>query len=339
MATKVKVGINGLGRIGRCVLKIILDREDVQVVGVNDLVGAADMAYLIEYDSVHHRYRKGVEGTDGKLKMNGSDIPYISERDPAKVPWKDVGADVVIESSGVFTRRDTAAAHLKGGAKKVIISAPANDADGTFCPGVNLDKWDNSKHEVVSMASCTTNSIAPVARILHREFGIEHLLMSTIHAYTSSQAIQDAPQKKRRRGRAAAVSIVPTSTGAAKATGLVIPELKGKMDGMAFRVPVVDGSVTDIVANLGKKVSADDVNEALRKASKEKDLEGILRVSDDEIVSVDIIGDSHSATVDGPSTMTMGEKMVKVLSWYDNEWGYSSRLADFAGFIGNRLVA
>jgi glyceraldehyde 3-phosphate dehydrogenase len=334
MATTARIGINGFGRIGRCTFKQLLDRGDVEIVGINDLADLGDLAYLLKYDSVHGWYSKKVSSAQGRLIVGGRSIPFFAEKDPAAIPWGDLGADVVIESSGVFRGREKAALHLEGGARKVIISAPSDDADGTFVLGVNGDAYDPERHHVVSMASCTTNCLAPVAKVLHERFGIEHLMMTTVHAYTSSQSLTDVPTRKRRRGRAAALSIVPTTTGAAKATELVLPELAGRMDGMAFRVPIPDGSVVDAVALLGTDVDVDAVNGALAEASESEALRGILRVTEEALVSRDILGDTHSSIVDAESTMVLRERVVKVVAWYDNEWGYSARLADFALAVG-----
>ena len=334
---KIAVGINGFGRIGRCTLKHLLKDERFQVVGMNDLADIRDLAYLFKYDSVHRWYPQKVSHTDDDSTFIVGDhhIPFFSERDPAAIPWGKVGAQVIIEATGAFRPRDKAARHLEGGADRVIISAPADDADAMIVLGVNDDQFDRERHRVVSMASCTTNSLAPVAKVLHGQFGVEHLMITTVHAYTSSQSLMDIPTRKRRRGRAAALSIVPTSTGAARATGKVIPELEGRMDGMALRVPVPDGSVTDIVATLSRSVTVQEVNDALIQASNSEPLRGILRVSDEALVSVDILGDSHSSIVDGESTMVLRDRVVKILAWYDNEWGYSARLVDFAAMVGS----
>jgi len=329
MTRPVRIGINGFGRIGRCLFKNALARGEA-VAGINDLADLGDLAYLLKYDSVHGWWGRKVSHTDKELVVDGVAIPFFSTKDPAALPWKTVDADVVFECSGAFRKRADAAKHLAAGAKKVVISAPADDPDGTFVLGVNADTYDPSKHHVVSMASCTTNSLAPVAKVLHESFGVEHLMITTVHAYTSSQSLMDAPTRKRRRGRAAALSIIPTSTGAAKATALVLPELKGRMDGMALRVPVPDGSITDIVATLKTNVTADGVNAALAAAAETPALKGILRVADEALVSRDILGDSHSAIVDRDSTMVLRDRVAKILVWYDNEWGYSARLADFA---------
>jgi len=335
---EVRVGINGFGRIGRCAFKQMMSRDDVRVVAINDLADRGDLAYLLKYDSVHGWYNQKVEHEDSAFLVAGQRIPYLSERDPASIPWGDLGADIVIESTGAFRPREKAALHLEGGAKRVIISAPSEDADGMFVLGVNGDQYDAERHRVVSMASCTTNCLAPVAKVLNDSFGVEHLMITTVHAYTSSQALMDKPVRKRRRGRAAAVSIIPTTTGAAKATAVVLPELAGRMDGMAMRVPVPDGSVTDIVATLNTDVTPESVNAALAEAASKAPLEGILRVTHEALVSRDILGDPHSSIIDAESTMVLRDRVVKVLSWYDNEWGYSSRLVDFANMIAQRGV-
>ena len=338
MSKPTRVGINGFGRIGRCTLKQFLDRGECEVVGINDLADLGDLAYLLKYDSVHGWYPRKVSEDGKAIHLDGMTIPFFSSRNPAEVPWGDLGADIVVESSGAFRSREKAKAHLDGGAKRVIISAPSDDADGTFVMGVNADSYDPARHAVVSMASCTTNCLAPVARVLHDAFGIEHLMMTTVHAYTSSQALMDTPVRKRRRGRAAALSIIPTSTGAAKATEKVIPELAGRMDAIAMRVPVPDGSICDIVAQVQRDTTVEEVNRVLREAADQPRWKGILRVTDEALVSSDIVGDTHSSIVDGESTMVLRDRVVKVLSWYDNEWGYSARLGDFACFIRERGV-
>jgi glyceraldehyde 3-phosphate dehydrogenase len=332
----IKVGINGFGRIGRCTLKLFLQDGNCEVVGINDLANVEDLAYLLKYDSVHGWYQKKISNDESHIRVGDHSISFFSSKDPSQIPWKDIEADIIIESSGAFRSRSKAALHLDAGAKKVIISAPSKDADATFVPGVNGDDYDPKTHKVVSLASCTTNSLAPVARVLNDEFGIDYLFFTTIHAYTSSQSLMDIPARHRRRGRAAALSIIPTTTGAAKATERVLPELKDMMDGMAMRVPVPDGSVTDIVASLKREVTSEEVNDTLRRASEQPYLKGVLRVTEEAIVSRDIIGDPHSATVDAMSTKVMRNSVAKILSWYDNEWGYSSRLVDFAKFIAER---
>jgi len=333
----MNVGINGFGRIGRCVLKLLLNDDRFNVVGINDLADIGDLAYLLKYDSVHGWYPKKVDHSEHELIIDGQPIPFFSERSPNALPWGKLGADVVLEASGAFRDRAAAAGHLEAGAKRVIISAPGTNVDGTFVLGVNDDQFDADKHHIVSMASCTTNCLAPVAKVLHQEFGIERLMITTIHAYTSSQSLMDQPTRKRRRGRAAAVSMVPTTTGAAKATALVLPELAGKMDGMAIRVPIPDGSITDIVATLEKSTTAEAINAALNAAAESKPLRGILRVSDEALVSRDIIGDPHSSIVDSESTSVLDGRMAKLLSWYDNEWGYAARLKDFVALMHDRI--
>jgi glyceraldehyde 3-phosphate dehydrogenase len=332
----VRVGINGFGRIGRCVLKCLLKKRGCRVVGINDPADIGDLAYLLKYDSVHGWYPAKVEHDRVAITVDELRVPFFAEREPAKIPWAEVGAEVVIESSGAFRKRAQAAGHLAAGAGRVVLSAPSEDADGTFVLGVNDATFDPSRHHVVSMASCTTNSLAPVAKVLHERFGVEHLMITTVHAYTSSQSLMDIPTRKRRRGRAAALSIVPTSTGAARATAKVLPALEGRMDGAALRVPVPDGSVTDIVATLRTDVTADEVNAALRAAAATPPLLGILRVSDEALVSRDILGDPHSSIVDAESTMVLRSRVVKILAWYDNEWGYASRLADFVALLAGR---
>lgn len=325
-----RIGINGFGRIGRMVLRHTLTLPDVEVVAVNDRAHLGDLVYLLKYDSVHGLFPGEVFHDDHALRVNGQSILFSSESDPAKIPWGQAGVDVVIESTGAFRGRQDSSGHLQSGARKVLISAPSDDVDVTIVPGVNGDWYNPTQHHILSMASCTTNSLAPVAKVLQDHFGIVHLFITTVHAYTASQSILDKPTRKRRRGRAGALSMIPTSTGAAQATALVIPELKGKMDGMAIRVPVPDGSVTDIVAELSRPTDAAEINDCLRAAAAKPPLEGILTVSDDELVSVDIIGNPYSAIVDAPSTKVLNGTMVKLLSWYDNEWGYACRLAELA---------
>jgi glyceraldehyde 3-phosphate dehydrogenase len=326
-----RIGINGFGRIGRMVLRRTLTLPDVEVVAVNDRAHLGDLAYLLKYDSVHGLFPGEVTHAEQTLHVNGTAIQFSSEMEPAKIPWGQAGVNVVIESTGALRGRKDAAGHLHAGARKVVISAPSDDVDVTIVPGVNDTQYDSTRHHVLSMASCTTNSLAPVAKVLQDRFGIVHLFITTVHAYTASQSILDKPTRHRRRGRAGALSMIPTTTGAAKATALVIPALAGKMDGMAIRVPVPDGSVTDIVAELATSTSVAEVNASLREAAQRPPLQGILAVSDDELVSVDIIGNPHSAIVDAPATMVLNGAMVKVLSWYDNEWGYACRLAELAG--------
>ncbi len=331
---KTKVGINGFGRIGRQVFRTISERhpDTLEVVAINDLGDAATNAHLFKFDSTYGRYSGTVEAQDGALIIDGRNIASFSERDPSKIKWGDVGVEIVVESTGFFTDATKAAGHLNGGVKKVIISAPAKNEDLTIVLGVNDSQYDPSAHNVVSNASCTTNCVAPMAKVLHDSFGIETALMSTIHAYTNDQKILDQVHDDLRRARAAANSIIPTTTGAAKAVTLVIPELAGKIDGMAYRVPVITGSVTDLTVKLESKASRADVNEAYRQASMDG-LHGILGYSDEPLVSVDYIGNPNSATIDSLATSAVGDGFVKVVGWYDNEWGYSSRTADLVNFM------
>lgn len=334
----IRVAINGFGRIGRNVLRAAKESgyADLDFVAVNDLTGSETLAHLLKYDSVHGHYPGTVEVADGGLMVDGDEIAVCSERDPADLPWAELGVDVVVESTGRFRTRALAGRHLEAGARKVIISAPAKNEDITIVPGVNHGAYDPEDHHVISNASCTTNCLAPVAKVLTERFGFVRGLMTTIHAYTSGQAVLDGPHKDLRRARAAALSMIPTTTGAAKAISLVLPELEGRLDGMAIRVPTPDVSVVDLVAELESDVGADQVNDALRAAS-ETDLAGILRVEEQPLVSVDFTGESASSVVDAPSTAVMGGRMVKVLAWYDNEWGYSSRVVDLARYVGTRL--
>jgi len=326
----VKVGINGFGRIGRLFLRAAAGK-DVDIVAINDLTDCATLAHLLKYDTVFGKYPGAVEARGDAISVDGKDIKVLSEKDPAQLPWKDLGVQVVIEATGVFTGRDGAAKHLTAGASKVIITAPASDPDITIVMGVNDGEYDAAKHDIISNASCTTNCLAPVAKVLMDSFGVESGIMTTIHAYTNDQRILDFPHKDLRRARAAAGNIIPTSTGAAKAIGLVIPALKGKMDGIAMRVPVMDGSVVDLVAVLSRQTSAADINAAMKTAA-EGTLKGILEYTEDPIVSSDVIGDPASSVFDAKSTMTMGN-ICKVISWYDNEWGFSNRLVDLLGIL------
>jgi len=332
-----KIAINGLGRIGRIVLRCYMATkpEDVEIVALNDLTPPSEMAYLIKYDSVHGRAAFTVEAGDNSLVLDGKTVPLFSEKDPSKLPWKDLGVDIVLECTGFFTKREKAAAHLAAGAKRVIISAPADDSDITIVLGVNEDTYDPSKHSVVSNASCTTNSLAPVTRVLNDTFGIESLMGTTIHAYTSTQVLVDVPKGGGRKGRAAAVSLVPATTGAAKAMVPLFPELKGRMDMISVRVPVADGSLTDVVVHLKKEVTVESVNAALREAAEGR-LKGIVEYSDEELVSADIIGNSHSGIVDAPSTKVIMGHIAKVMVWYDNEYGYSNRMLELARFMAGR---
>ena len=332
---KTKVGINGFGRIGRQVFRTISERhsDTLEVVAINDLGSAVTNAHLFKFDSTYGRYSGTVEEKNGALIIDRQSITSFSERDPYKIKWGDVGVEIVIESTGFFTDATKAAGHLKGGAKKVIISAPAKNEDITVVLGVNDGMYDPAVHNVVSNASCTTNCVAPMAKVLHDSFGIESALMSTIHAYTNDQKILDQVHSDLRRSRAAANSIIPTTTGAAKAVTLVIPELAGKIDGMAYRVPVITGSVTDLTVKLESKASLVDVNEAYRQASMKGSLHHILGYSEEPLVSVDYIGNPNSCTIDSLATSAVGDNFVKVVGWYDNEWGYSSRTADLANFM------
>jgi glyceraldehyde 3-phosphate dehydrogenase len=333
-----KVGVNGFGRIGRNFYRAIREAgADIELVGVNDLGEAKTFAHLLKYDSVHGRYPGTVEVHGSDLVVDGKKLPFLSERDPANLPWKELGAEIVIESTGLFTDRERAQAHLSAGAQKVVISAPAKGEDITIVMGVNDDQYDASSHHVISNASCTTNCVAPMAKVLDDAFTIEQGFMTTVHAYTNDQNLLDLTHKDLRRGRAAAVNIVPASTGAAKATSLVLPRLKGKMDGIAMRVPVPDGSVTDLVATVGKTTSVEEVNAAFRTASESGSLaSGRLVYTEDPIVSSDIVGSAASCTFDALSTMVMGN-FVKIIGWYDNEWGYSNRLVDLVELVASSL--
>lgn len=332
----VKIGINGFGRIGRLVFRAITQHYAgrLEIVAINDLTDARTNAHLLKYDSTYGMYLGKVEAASDGIVVNGKKVKVLAERDPAKIPWRALGADIVIESTGLFTDASKAAAHLQNGAKKVIISAPAKGEDITIVLGVNEDKYDPEKHRVISNASCTTNCIAPVVKVLHENFGVVRGFMSTIHAYTNDQRLLDMYHSDLRRARAAAINIVPTTTGAARAIGLVIPELKGKLDGVAYRVPVPTVSMCDFVADLEKEVTVEDVNGAFKSAARDK-LNGILRYCDEPLVSSDFKGDPASSIFDALSTMAMGN-MVKVLAWYDNEWGYSCRLADLALYIASK---
>ena len=341
----VQVGINGYGRIGRSFHRALLDRGEragVELVAVNDPFGDSEtMAFLLKHDSVGGTIPNEVKVTDGGFSVDGKEIKKLDVREPAEIPWGEHGIDIVIESTGIFTARDAAAAHLQGGAKRVIVSAPSGDADVTLCIGVNDDAYDPAKHQVVSNASCTTNCLAPMAKVLLDRFGIEQGFMTTVHSYTSDQALQDIAQTSRkgkadlRRMRAAALSIIPATTGAAKAIGLVLPELQGKLDGAALRVPTPTGSITDLVAILGEDTSVDDVNEAFAAAANDASYKGVLTYTDEPLVSADIVGDPASCIFSARDTMANG-KMVKVLGWYDNEWGFSNRLIDLVAFLGER---
>ena len=331
----VKIGINGFGRIGRNFFRAAKQLGlDFDFVAVNDLGDAATMAHLLKYDSVHGRYPGEVSVGGSGLVIDGDELRVLAERNPADLPWKELGAEIVIESTGIFTDRDKAAAHLDAGAQKVIISAPAKNEDLTIVLGVNDDAYDPANHHVISNSSCTTNCVAPMAKVIDDAFGMEQGFMTTVHAYTNDQQILDLPHSDLRRARAAAVNIIPTSTGAAKATGLVLPHLKGKLDGMAMRVPVPDGSVTDLVATVSREITVDEVNAAFRAASETGPLAGKIVYTEDPIVSSDIVGSPASCTFDASATMVMAN-VVKAIGWYDNEWGYSNRTADLVWKLGN----
>jgi glyceraldehyde 3-phosphate dehydrogenase len=332
----IKVGINGFGRIGRNFYRaIVASGADIEIVGVNDLTDNKTLAHLLKYDTVLGRFPLSVDFDDDNIIVDGKNIRALAERDPANLPWAELGADIVIESTGFFTDAEKAKAHITAGAKKVIISAPAKNEDATFVIGVNEGDYDPAKHNIISNASCTTNSLAPVAKVLNDEFGIVKGLMTTIHAYTSDQVLQDGPHKDPRRARAAALNIVPTTTGAAKAVALVLPELKGKLDGYSLRVPVPTGSITDLTFEASREVTAEEINAAIKKAA-EGPLKGVLRYTEDPIVSKDIEGDPHSSIFDAQLTKVNGNQ-VKIFSWYDNEWGFSNRLVELSQLVGKSL--
>jgi glyceraldehyde 3-phosphate dehydrogenase len=331
----IRVGINGFGRIGRTFTRLALDRADLEVVAVNDITDTRTLAHLLEFDSTYGRLGRTVEYGEHGLTIGGDQVAVLSERDPAAIDWAGLGADIVVEATGKFRGRDAAAAHLKGGARKVLISAPGKGADLTVVLGVNDGAYDARRHDVISNASCTTNCVAPMVKVLHDAFGVERGFMTTVHAYTSDQMLLDGPHKDLRRARSAAANIVPTTTGAARATGEVIPALAGKLDGVAVRVPVEDGSLTDLAVVVGAEVTAQAVNDAFAAAATGS-LAGILRYSTDPIVSRDIIGDPASCVFDSGLTQAAGT-LVKVFGWYDNEWGYASRLADLAVLVGSQL--
>ncbi len=334
----VKVGINGFGRIGRNVFKVLVDKygNDIEVVAINDLTDPETLAHLLKYDTLYGKFNGTVEATENSIIVNEKEIRIFAERDPKNIPWGLQGADIVIESTGLFTDAEKAKSHIEAGAKKVLISAPAKNEDITIVLGVNEDEYDAKNHNIISNASCTTNCLAPFAKILDEKFGIVQGLMTTIHSYTNDQKILDAPHKDLRRARAAGESMIPTTTGAAKAVALVLPQLKGKLNGMAVRVPTPTVSMTDLVCELGKSVSAEEVNGALREAAEGK-LNGILGFSEEPLISMDFRGDERSSIVDALSTMVMGDNLVKVVAWYDNEWGYSNRLADLTKYVADRL--
>jgi glyceraldehyde 3-phosphate dehydrogenase len=333
----IRIGINGFGRIGRMTLRAIRKHypNDFDVVAINDLTDAHSNAHLFKYDTTYGTYPGEVSAEENAIVIDGDRIRVFAEKDPAAIPWGDVGADIVVEATGVFTDGQKAAAHLRGGAKKVIITAPATNEDITIVMGVNHEAYNPSQHHVISNASCTTNCLAPVSKVLHEAFGIEHGIMTTVHAYTNDQRIQDQVHKDLRRARAAAANIIPTSTGAAKAIHLVLPELKGRMHGIALRVPTLTVSIVDLTVTLSREATADAINEAFGQAATGA-LQGILGVTDEPLVSSDFRGDERSAIVDLPSTLVMGGRLAKVLAWYDNEWGYSCRVADLAKYIASK---
>ncbi|RLG51745.1 MAG: type I glyceraldehyde-3-phosphate dehydrogenase [Thermoproteota archaeon] len=338
----VKVGINGFGRIGRAFFRIALSRPEfwnkVEVVAVNDLTDARTLAHLLKYDSVHGVLKADVKWSDREIEVDGRRLVVLSESDPAKIPWREYGVDIVVESTGRFRERDKAARHLEAGARKVLISAPAKNPDVTVVPGVNLERYDPAKHKIISMASCTTNCLAVMVKVLNDRFGIERGMMTTCHAYTNDQRLLDLPHRDLRRARAAALSIVPTTTGAAEAIGLVIPELAGKLTGIALRVPVPNGSITDLVVELKEETTREEINGEYRRASEEE-LAGILGYTEDLIVSSDIIGTPYSCIIDGVSTYVLGRRgnLAKILGWYDNEWGYTTRLVELVEYMAEKL--
>jgi glyceraldehyde 3-phosphate dehydrogenase len=331
----VKVGINGFGRIGRNVLRAAFNNPEIEFVAVNDLTDAKTLAHLLKYDSVHGTFDPQVEATEGAIIINGKEIKVTAEKDPVNLPWKAMGVDVVIEATGRFTNRSDAAKHLEAGAKKVVISAPAKDEDITIVMGVNHDKYDPANHHVISNASCTTNCLAPFAKVVNDKFGIVKGLMTTVHAYTNDQQILDLPHKDLRRARAAGLSIIPTTTGAAKAVALVLPELKGKLNGFAMRVPTPNVSVVDLVVELQNPATADDINAALKEAA-EGPLKGIMAFSEEPLVSKDYNDNPNSSIIDGLSTMVIDNNLAKIISWYDNEWGYSCRVVDLILLINSK---
>ena len=331
-----KIGINGFGRIGRMFFRAAMHRKDLQVVAVNDITDPPTLAHLLKYDSIHRALAQQVKVEGNHIMVDGNSFQVLSERDPAKLPWKNLGVQVVVESTGLFTARDKAALHLSAGAKKVVISAPADNADATLCIGINHNTYDPAKHHIVSNASCTTNCLAPIAKVLHENFAILNGLMTTVHSYTNDQMLLDGPHKDLRRARAAALSMIPTSTGAAKAIGLVLPALSGKLDGIAVRVPTSNVSVVDLTATVERDADEKSVNVAMKRAA-EGELNGILEYCDEGLVSADFNGNSHSSIFDAPLTKVSGKRLVKIFSWYDNEWGFSNRLAELTALIAGKL--
>ena len=332
----VKVAINGFGRIGRVTARFLMENKNLDLVAVNDLTDTATLAHLFKYDSVHGRYEKDVSSGEGYIRIDGKDVKVISEKDPSSLPWKELGVDIVLECTGRFKDRETVMGHVKAGAKKVIYSAPLKDAELTLVLGVNHEDYDPKKHTVISNASCTTNCLAPVAKVLHENFKIQNGFMTTIHSYTNDQKVLDLPHSDLRRARAAAVSMIPTTTGAAKAVGLVLPQLKGKLDGYAMRVPTPNVSVVDLTVNVEKSTSKEEINAAMKKAA-ESSLRGILQYTEEPLVSIDFNGSRYSSIFDSQMTNVIEGKNVKVLSWYDNEAGYSKRMEELAEFIAKSL--
>jgi glyceraldehyde 3-phosphate dehydrogenase len=332
----VKIGINGFGRIGRLVFRAALNKPELEIVAINDLTSAETNAHLLKYDSIHGTFQGEIKAEENNIIVNGKKVKVLAERDPQNLPWGDLGVDIVVESTGLFTEGSKAAAHLKAGAKKVIISAPGKNEDITIVLGVNEEKYDPSVHHIISNASCTTNCLAPVAKVLHEKFTIKRGLMTTVHSYTNDQRILDQAHKDLRRARTAGMSIIPTTTGAARAVALVLPDLKGKLNGFAMRVPTANVSVVDLVAELEQNATVEEINGALKMAA-ENELKGILGYSEEPLVSRDYNGDERSSIVDAFSTMVIGDNLVKVISWYDNEWAYSCRVADLAEMVGKKL--
>jgi len=335
---KTRIAINGFGRIGRMVFRKAITRDDLEIVAVNASYPAETLAHLVKYDSVHGPFDADVKAGDNELIVNGKTVKLLSNRDPRQLPWKDLGIDIVIEATGKFKSRETAGYHIEAGAKKVLITAPGKDEDITIVMGVNEEQYDNEKHHIISNASCTTNCLAPVAKVIDEAFGIEQGLMTTVHAYTNDQKNIDNPHKDLRRARACGMSIIPTSTGAAKALSKVLPQLEGKMNGMALRVPTPNVSLVDLVVDVKKPVTAESVNAAL-KAAAEGEMKGIIGYTEEPLVSIDFTGNENSSIIDGLSTMVIGDRKVKVLAWYDNEWGYSCRVVDLAAYIGSKMNA
>jgi glyceraldehyde 3-phosphate dehydrogenase len=331
----VKVAINGFGRIGRNILRTCLNEKDIEFVAINDITDAPTLAHLLKFDSIFGKLEQDIQAKDNNIVIDGKSIRITSERDPANLPWKELGVDIVLECTGLFTAREKAALHLKAGAKKVVISAPAKDEDITLCIGVNEELYDPKAHNIISNASCTTNCLAPVAKVINNNFGIVKGLMTTVHAFTNDQRILDLPHKDLRRARAASLSMIPTTTGAAKAVALVLPELKGKLDGMAIRVPVPTVSLVDLVVEVEKETTAEEINAAIKKAAA-AEMKGVLEYCDLPCVSVDFKGNPHSSIFDALSTKVIGKNMVKIISWYDNEWGFSSRMKDMIRLIAGK---